>query len=167
MEQLASLGDRLDRRASGAYLPEGKKKVHQDHCQRWEQKCGEWQTHFGFVLEPLKRYIQEIKSTLIIPWTESLQNRMSFNRLLHMQPAGSFAVSLAKINGLLSMQPDAALELLRKCYLGPVVEVAAAMAVLQYEDLRMPWLKSPRCRDRPPCRTGETPQAGWDRLISP
>lgn len=143
LEQLTTLGDRLDRRAGSEPLLDGKNKLLKDHGRQWEQKCGEWQTNFGFVLEPLKRYIQEIKSTLIIPWTESLENRIWLNRLLHLQPAGSFAVSLAKLDSLLTMQPDAALQLLRKCHLGPVVEVTAAMAVLQYEEMRAAMEKIP------------------------
>lgn len=135
LEQWTRLANRLEREVGLKSSPERNKRF-EEHRQRWEQKCREWQTHFDFAVAPLKRYIQNVKATLVVPWTESLQNRNWLKRVIHLQPAGSFLVSWIGVDGLQSIQPVTALELLRQCHLGPVVEVFAAMAVRRYEELR-------------------------------
>ncbi len=138
-QQLAGLEKKWQRQVASGTSALGQKSQTDEWQQQWAERCSGWRTAFRVALESLKKHVEEVQTTLIVPWEDALQQkgwRIWLKWLLRSQE-GVDAPRCGTRNEVVSTAgAAAAVELLRECHLGPGVEVEAALAVLHFEEIR-------------------------------
>jgi hypothetical protein len=145
-QRVAVLGDRWTAHFMADPSRTGPNGLVEEYRQQWENKCQRWRMKIRVAIESLNRHAEEIKTGGTGPGEDATQKKTWLKTLIpwpwRSQPSpqeltekGSpLSISANEVREL--VQPAAALELLRECHLGPGVEVEAALAVLNFEDIR-------------------------------